>query len=146
MVGRTPYVTGPLNPVSSSGDVGAGRTGSLRSRRFGVRGGETFKCRLLRDSEPCSRDCHFGEIKVRTLTTASLAASHLRDPGRRNHRCRSCSDGFGFDSWYRCCGAGAGAGGGATFFPAGAEVFWPGSGFGYVNSYKMLPKALNFSY
>jgi hypothetical protein len=46
-----------------------------------VYGGEAFKYWLLRDSEPCSRDCHFGEIEVRTLTTTSLAASHLRDPG-----------------------------------------------------------------
>jgi hypothetical protein len=74
MVGRTPNVMGLLNPVSSSSDGGAGRTGSLRSRRFGV-WGETFKCRLLRDSEACSQDCHFGEIEVRILTTASLAAS-----------------------------------------------------------------------
>jgi hypothetical protein len=76
MVGQTPNVTGLQNSVSSSGNGGAGRIRSLQStgRRFGVRG-ETFKCWLLCDSEPCSRDCHFGEIEVRTLTTASLAAS-----------------------------------------------------------------------
>jgi hypothetical protein len=39
MIGQTPNVTGLQNPVSSSGDGGAGRTRSLRSRRFGVRGG-----------------------------------------------------------------------------------------------------------
>jgi hypothetical protein len=27
----------------------------------------------------------------------------------------------------------------------GAQVFWPGSGSVYVNSYKMMQKALNFS-
>jgi hypothetical protein len=60
-------VVGPLNPVPSCGDGGAGQIGSLRSRRFSVRG-QTFKCRLLCDSEHSSRDCHFGEIEVRTLT------------------------------------------------------------------------------
>jgi hypothetical protein len=71
-------VTGSQNPVFSSGGGGAGRTGSLRSRSFGVwGGGETFKCRLLRDSEPCSQDCHFGEIEVCALMTTSLAASIL---------------------------------------------------------------------
>jgi hypothetical protein len=39
MVSRTSNVTGLLNPVSSSGNGGTGRTGSLRSRRFGVWGG-----------------------------------------------------------------------------------------------------------
>jgi hypothetical protein len=32
------------------------------------------------------------------------------------------------------------------FGGAGAHVFRPGSGSGYVNSYKMLQKVLNFSY
>jgi hypothetical protein len=31
------------------------------------------------------------------------------------------------------------------FAGAGAQVFRPGSGFGYVKSYKMLRKVLNFS-
>jgi hypothetical protein len=31
------------------------------------------------------------------------------------------------------------------FGGAGAQAFRPGSGSGYVNSYKMLQKALNFS-
>jgi hypothetical protein len=32
------------------------------------------------------------------------------------------------------------------FAGAGAEVFWTGSGSGYVNSYKMLQKAIKLSY
>jgi hypothetical protein len=39
VVGRTPKVMGPQNPVSSSGDGDAGRNGYLRSRRFSVWGG-----------------------------------------------------------------------------------------------------------
>jgi hypothetical protein len=80
MVGWTSQVVGQLSPVSCSGDGGDDQIGSLRSRCFNVRG-ETFRCRFLRDLEPCSRDCHFGKIEVRTLTTTSPAASHLRDPG-----------------------------------------------------------------
>jgi hypothetical protein len=32
------------------------------------------------------------------------------------------------------------------FAGTGAEVFWAGSGSGYVNLYKMLQKALNVSF
>jgi hypothetical protein len=38
MIGPTPNVKGLQIPASTSGDRGAGRTGSLRSRCFGVRG------------------------------------------------------------------------------------------------------------
>jgi hypothetical protein len=65
MVGRTSQVLGPLNPVSSSGDGGAGRIGSLRSRPFSV-WREWFRCWFLCDWGPCCRDCHFGEIEVHT--------------------------------------------------------------------------------